>query len=386
MNTLHLAPGHWAGHMRIYHRICRSLAEAGHRAELAAHPAEIDHLDPSLPLHSLGPLGPTTLNWRLLQRLQRNQRAFRLALRSDAAMFAFYAPEFVPWGVRLRRLLRRPVIFDCMEDFEGYALQRGGIPTFLRPPIAFATGALLRFAARNVDAVVTSDIGTAELFRPTARRVVVIHNFPRLSLFPDPGTSAQPEFDLTYHGSIPRYHLQTCFAIDDALRARGRLVTWHFIGRMAHEEWFASEVSKRAAQQRFTVTGQVPHDQVAREVARARIGIIPLPDLPKFHSNIPQKLFEFMALRMPVVLSDLPPSRPFSSDGACAFLVRPDAPEEYAEAILRLLENEPLRRSMGAEGRRRMVAEYNWERESEKLIALYEELASRGQEPDYHCR
>lgn len=386
MKTLHLAPGHWAGHMRIYHRICRSLADAGHTVELAAHPAEIDHLDPRVRLHSLGSLGRVTLNWRLSQRLQRSRRAYQLARRSDADLLAFYAPEFISWGVRLRRELRRPVIFDCMEDFEGYALQRSGIPGWMRKPLARVVRAQLRYAARNVDAVVTSDIGTAELLGPAARRVVVIHNFPQLSLFPDPGADRAAEYDLTYHGSIPIYHLQVCFAVDDALRARGRLVTWRFIGRMPHHEWFSAEVAKRGAQQRFTFTGQIPHDQVAREVARARIGIIPLPDRPKFHSNIPQKLFEFMALRMPVVLSDLPPSRPFVGDGACAFMVRPDAPEEYADAILRLLESDALRRAMGDEGRRRAVAEYNWEMESQKLIALYGELLSREQTSYHHSR
>lgn len=379
MKTFHLAPGHWAGHMRIYHRICQSLADAGHSVELVAHPAEIDQLDPRVQLHSLGALGPATLHWRIIQRLQRSRRAYQLARHSDADILTFYAPEFIPWGVRLRRELRRPVIFDCMEDFEGYALQRSGIPGWMRPPLARAVSALLRHSAKNVDAVVTSDCGTAELFEPFARRVVVIHNFPQLSLFPDPGADRDAEYDLTYHGSLPIYHLRTCLAVDDALRARDRLVTWRFIGRMPHPEWFAGEVAKRGAQQRFTVTGQIPHDAVAREVARARIGIIPLPDRPKFHRNIPQKLFEFMALRMPVVLSDLPPSRPFVGDGACAFMVRPDAPEEYAEAILRLLESDALRRKMGEEGRRRIVAEYNWEMESQKLVALYVELLSHEQ-------
>ena len=49
----------------------------------------------------------------------------------------------------------------------------------------------------------------------------------------------------------------------------------------------------------------MPHNEVFSEVQRARIGIIPLPALPKYLNNIPQKLFEYMALELPVVLSDL---------------------------------------------------------------------------------
>ena len=77
----------------------------------------------------------------------------------------------------------------------------------------------------------------------------------------------------------------------------------------------------------------MPHPEVASRVERARIGFIPLPDLPKFQHNIPTKLFEFMSLGMPTVLSDLPPSRPFVGDGQCALMVPADDPVAYADAV-----------------------------------------------------
>lgn len=374
--TYHLAPGHWAGHMRITSRICTSLAEAGYTVDLAAHPSGVEQIDPRVRLYSLGDYGRPTLSWRLGERLQRSRQAYKLALRSGADMFAFYAPEFISWGVRLRRATGKPVIFDCMEDFEGYALQRRGIPAALRRPLAMFTRIQLRHAARNLDAIVVSDAGTGALLRPFARRVEVVHNFPQLEHFPDPGErpDEQRPFDLTYHGSIPRYHLEMIFAIDDVLVARGRRLRWRFLGRMAEEAWFRAEVARRDAAARIIFSGQVPHEHVAAEVVQARIGIIPLPGLPKFQHNIPQKLFEFMALRMPVVLSDLPPSRPFVGDARCALMVDPADPSAYASAIEQLLDNPQLRRQMGAEGRRRVEREYSWEQESQKLLSLYAEL------------
>lgn len=373
--TFHIAPGHWAGHGRIYHRICMSLAHAGYAVHLAAHPSANGHISSEIQFHSLGNFGKATLSWRLTQRLRRSERAYQLAIRSNADLFHFYAPEFIPWAVRLRRKTKRPVIFDCMEDFEGYALQRRGIPDRLREPLARLVRAQLHYAVRNVDAVVVSDAGTGKLLEPHARRVHVVHNYPQLALFPDPkDRDDTKQFDLTYHGSIPRYHLEVCFAIDEVLVARGRHVSWRFIGRLSEKEWFIHEATRRNASHRFVYTDLVAHDQVADEVLKARIGIIPLPSLPKFQHNIPQKLFEFMALRMPVVLSDLPPSRPFVGDGACAFMVKPDDASAYADAILRLLDNPALCQQMGTEARRRVERMYNWERESSRLLDLYAEL------------
>lgn len=376
MTTVHqIAPGHWAGHMRIYHRACLTLADAGYDIEFSAHPMKKQPLDKRINLYSLGDYGTPTLAWRLSSRLKRCWQAYNIARASRAAIFQYYAPEFIPWGARLRQTSGRPVIFDCMEDFEGYARQRRGIPTLLRPPLARIVQAQLKLAARSCDAIVVADEGTAATFRPYARRVVVLHNFPRLALFPKPSRIPEnKQYDLVYHGSIPKYHLEACLLIDEQLVKRGHQLRWRFIGSMAEKPWFLTELARRGISERFSIEGLIPHNEIASEVRKAKIGIIPLPNLPKFQHNIPTKLFEFMALEMPVVLSDLPPSRPFVGDGGCAIMVPHNDYGAYANAIIRLVKDMVLCQQMGAEGRKRVETEYNWEREASKLIDLYEEL------------
>ncbi|MGH8056900.1 MAG: glycosyltransferase, partial [Candidatus Entotheonellia bacterium] len=169
--------------------------------------------------------------------------------------------------------------------------------------------------------------------------------------------------------------LEACLGIDAALVKRGYQVRWRLISKAIPESaWFTQTLAARGIQERFRLDGLIPHDQIAQEVVSAKVGLIPLPDLPKFRNNIPRKLFEFMALGMPVVLSDLAPSRPFVGDGVCALLVLPGDYDAYAEAIIRLLDDPELRCKMGAEGRRRVEQVYNWEQESHKLLDLYAEL------------
>ena len=379
MNTprvLHIAPGHRADHMRIFHRECRLLAQCGYSVELIAQVRADERLDSQVGIRSLGEPSKLSLSWQLGTRVKRCWSAYQMALGSTAELLHFHSLEFVPWAIRLRRARARPIIFDCMEDFEGYALQRRGIPDWLRRPLAAAVRGLLKRSARICDASVVADEGTARFFRRYARKVVVIHNFPDLHLFPVEPREAgsQPEYDLVYHGSVPRYHLEAFLAIDAALIRKGYQARWRLFGTMPDHDWFLNQLLARGFSQRFHVTGLIPHDQVASEIRKAKLGIIPLPNLPKFQNNIPQKLFEFMALGMPVVLSDLPPSRPFVEDQNCALTVPPDDPEAYATAILSLLENPELCAQMGKEGRRRVEREYNWQLESHKLVQLYKEL------------
>src|SRR6266511_1469893 len=115
--VMHLAPGHWAGHMRIFHRQCMALAEAGYPVKLVAHLLAGETLDPKITVDTLGEYDMPGLAWSLRKRLRRSQRAYDLARRSDAALYQYYSPEFIFWGRRLRSATRRPVVFDCMEDF-----------------------------------------------------------------------------------------------------------------------------------------------------------------------------------------------------------------------------------------------------------------------------
>jgi glycosyltransferase involved in cell wall biosynthesis len=316
------------------------------------------------------------------RRIQRLRKANRIAKDLKADIYHLHDPELISLGMWLKWTTNAKVIFDCHENNVGYIKQKSHLPKLLSrlaliPMMGFAE----RRAAKNFDAVITADRGVFELFDKTygGKRTVLLHNFPRLDLFLHDGVNAPndwPEVDLVYHGTIPKYHLEVAFEIAEILKQRGRDVKWLFFGvPSAKEAWWTSELKRRDLVDSFIIDPhRIPHQEVACRVKKSRLGFIPLPDLPKFQSNIPTKLFEFMALKMPTVLSDLPPSRPFVGDGKAAVMVPPHDYEAYANAIEKLLDDAELCDQMGEHGHRRVVEEYNWEVESQKLIDLYDSL------------
>ena len=383
---MHIAPGYPAGDARLFHLECFSLKKAGYHVELIAHSTSEDKagsaldfnsIGSSLDFRSLGPLGSPSWGLRVMERLRRSQRAYVIARQSQAALYHIHSPEFITYGIRLKKSGRK-IVFDFREDFESYVLQRPGIPSYLRNTLAFGVRKQLESAARNSDAVIVADEGTAKRFKGHARRTVVLHNFPRPDLFPYREVREdEKSFDIVYHGGLPKYYMDLCLRIDAALVQQGTQIRWRFITKGSPDmDWFQAELARAGALHRFTIDGLVPHEQIASEVCKARIGIILLPNLPKFQSNIPRKVFEFMALGMPVVLSDLPPTRPFVRNGDSAFLVPPGDCKAYADAITVLIRNPNLRQEMGAAGRRLVQQEYNWDKESQKLLGLYTDLLS----------
>lgn len=362
--------------VRVFHHECRSLADAGYNVQLVIHDGDADRTVDGVEIRTLG-IRKAQRGLLLLARLKAIWRAKKRVQQEGAPdIVQVHDPELIPLGWWLRLTTKSKVIYDSAENYTAYMRQKYFLPAPLRWALALIMAVLETTAARWFHAIVTADQGTTELFeRRGGSPVVTVHNFPILAIFDvDPVDDREKKYDLVYHGSIPKYHLDAAFQIAAELKRRGRTPKWLFVGACHDLDWAHQQLRDLGLEECFVFQGRVHHDEVAPLVAQARIGFIPLPDLPKFHQNIPMKLFEFMTLRMPVVLSDLPPSRPFVGDGGCAIMVPPDDARAFADAIERLLDDSSLRDKMGREGRARVEREFNWTSESRKLIQLYRAL------------
>jgi glycosyltransferase involved in cell wall biosynthesis len=98
---------------------------------------------------------------------------------------------------------------------------------------------------------------------------------------------------------------------------------------------------------------------------------------PSLYEGLGGAAIEAMALGLPVLASDLPALREVVENGASALLVPPADPFALATALARLLDNEALRRRLGARGREIFRARFTLDRSQERMIELYRELAAR---------
>jgi glycosyltransferase involved in cell wall biosynthesis len=93
-------------------------------------------------------------------------------------------------------------------------------------------------------------------------------------------------------------------------------------------------------------TGRVRPPEVGDYLAVADIGVVPNPDRAQWKYGSPIKLSEYLGAGLAVVATNLETSAGLVGPQKAALLVKPDSPQEMAEAIIKLITDKPLRESM----------------------------------------
>jgi glycosyltransferase involved in cell wall biosynthesis len=120
----------------------------------------------------------------------------------------------------------------------------------------------------------------------------------------------------------------------------------------------------------------VPSHQVVAGAAQADIGLIPfLPSCLNHYWSTPNKLFEYMMAGLPMAGSDIPELQSFVGEKGLGRLFDPYSPSDIAQCLLELGRDRPLLEVMGRQSRRLAEEVYCWERESQKLLSVYQDLS-----------
>lgn len=91
--------------------------------------------------------------------------------------------------------------------------------------------------------------------------------------------------------------------------------------------------------------------------------------------TLPNKLFDYMSVGLPVVSVPLRPVARILEDEGCGIVVR-ETPGDVAEGLRLLILDQARRQAMGERGRRAVVERYLWDHEEEKLERCLCELAA----------
>jgi len=330
------------------------------------------------------PLHAVTFSSSLKSRVINGWRLFHEALRHDADIYQFFEPEFLPWGLALKAATKAAVVYDSREDNPAYLRHKTFAPKPVLAAASLALSSLEGIAGHMLDGIITADAGTAERLQKHARHLAVMHNFPPPWFIKATQDAAIPwqqrSVDILYHGALPRYNadalLQTLALLhrEHGIPATMRIVSRAFDIHPGYEKELRREAEKLGIDASVELLHALPYNRMPALVNDCRVGLIPLPPMPKFFHNIPQKLFEFMAAGIPTVVSDLPPVRPFIAGKRVVMAATPGDPAAYAQAVASLLRNPQDATNMGARALAHARATMSMEDELQNALALYRRI------------
>jgi glycosyltransferase involved in cell wall biosynthesis len=366
VSVVHFTSGHLMPDVRIFHKECRTLVEAGYRVTVVVrHPK--DEV-----LNGVRIVAIKSDNYRSrLERLTKIiSNVYRATARERAAIYHFHDPELILAGLLLK-LRGRKVIYDAHESFSRKLMSKPWIPRVLRPLVANCYKWLERLICRAFDHVIAADRTTAADF--PGSRVTVVANYPIITEIQRRAIHQKTtpnRFVLVYAGGLERDRgVQVMLDVAELL---GDGIELRLLGR-----WFDPAEEERASRMgNVTYLGFRPLNELYQEMMNADLGLVLLQPVPAYlyASENTNKIFEYMSCALPVVASDFPAFKTLLTQAQCGVWVDPANPAAIVEAIEHLLGDRELRERMGRNGRNAVLHNYNWDAERGKLLAVYQGL------------
>lgn len=293
-------------------------------------------------------------------------------LRLRPSLLHIYDPELLPVARLIQGILGIPVIYEVHENLYRKLDQKVRLQGhwLVRQFTRFDAMAQRRFH------LIFTEHGYLDTYRNLQLPALVSYNYPSLAFLDTfrhpyaPNTSA-PEF--LYIGLISFER-----AFDVLIAALALLsqsvpkFTMHLFGRRTFsDEAMHTLPGFDSIQDKLKLYGYTAQTDALPLAVHATAGLALLKPVGDYPESYPTKLFEYMALGLPVITADFPLYQAIVEKHDCGFCIDPTNPAQLAQKLQYLVEHPDEAQAMGERGRRAVETLYNWEHEAQKLRQFY---------------
>lgn len=364
VKVCHFTSAHPADDVRIFHKECTSLAEAGFQVFLVAANAEEKTVNGVQILSADIPKAG-----RFSRMLKTSRAVYQKALSLDADIYHFHDPELLPYGLKLKRKGKK-VIYDAHEDVPKQILGKFWINKYLRKTVAVSFRTYENYVTKRLSYIFTATPFIRDRFAEINPKSIDINNFPLLSELLDETDWSTKANEICYIGGISQIRglEQLIDALDHLPEVRLNLA-----GKCSPAS-FETLLKSKPGWNQVNEYGFVSRKETAEIMAKSRVGIVTFLPLPNHVDAQPNKMFEYMSAGIPVIGSDFPLWNDILVKNDCGVCVDPENPEAIAGAVKGLFADAERAKAMGQNGRKAVMEQYNWSAQAAKMVAIYDEL------------
>lgn len=375
VKVCHLASKHKMNDMRIFEKECKSLAKGGFDVMLIGFgdTAKTEMVDG---VRCISLFCPIKNNLELLRK--RNKMSLEAAIKVDADIYHLHEPELLPIGLKLKRK-GKIVIFDSHEYY-GWQLRDNihkikiiKTPAFLMKWIGKLYMHYEKCVCMKLDAVIqVCTMNGIDYFANRCKKTLFIRNLPSLSDY----TRKMPInysncASVAMIGGITKERGITQL-VKATHQAGGKLLLAGAFSPKSYED----ELKAMPEYACVDYKGFLDKNGMVALLEEANIGASTLLNVGQYDKidTFPTKVYDYMSMQLPVVISNTEFAQKMNEKYRFAICVDPEKPEDIADAIKWLKEHPEQAIEMGKNGRKAIEEDFNWEKESEKLVAFYNQL------------
>jgi len=324
------------------------------------------------------------IEWYVLRQLKRIHRRFPIN--------ALHAHDLYLFGAALRsgKRLKVPVVGDMHENWvEALRHYKWSttVPGKWVVNLDRWNELELRWS-REVDRLVVVIDEMAERLRERGLpddHVCVVPNTIHLDEFdswPSDPPSTFPEGfpSLIYTGGMDRHR-----GLEDPIRAMPAILArWPeaklvFVGDGAVRGELEELCTSLHLGDSVWFAGWQAQDAVKGFIAKADIGLIPHLKTQHTDHTIPHKLFHYMHMRLPVLVSNCKPLERIVNASESGKVYSSGRPDDLVNQLASMLASKEVRERMGESGHLAVSTTWNWNATAVDLISMYQELAGPGE-------
>jgi glycosyltransferase involved in cell wall biosynthesis len=361
----HLSTAHNRYDIRIFIKLCSSLASEGHKVSLVVADNLGNEIKNGVSIIDVGAKN----NSRFFRMTSSVKNVFKKAKELDSDIYHFHDPELIPIGLKLKNLGKK-VIFDIHENTDLQILEKDWIPLIFRKLTAYIYRKYEDYACKKYDLLIVPQEAMYKKYNKLSK-TIVISNFPKKNNKLNLELKELNKYSLLYAGAISESRglfnmlnlIEELNLIDNKYRLTlAGVISLDLLEKSKlHKGWKHTEY-----------LGFLTKEEIQEVYARNSIGLILFNNVGQYFMAYSLKLFEYMQNSMFVVMPNFGDWINFNNSFNVGINVNTTDSKMIAKQIHTL--NKEQMTQIGEDNIQKVDKYFSWDSQEIKLFKTYNEV------------
>jgi len=303
---------------------------------------------------------------RLYRILKSTNKIYKIAAYINADIYHIHDPELIGVGLKLLKK-RKKVLFDSHEDVVAQLYDKKYINFFFRCIIIIFYYFYQKINLKKFTGIICATEKIYKRINKINTNSLVIKNYPTFKKKKSLKDRNPKKFFICYIGVISisrgiKILIKSLELVKNNVKLK--------LAGDINPPNLLNELKIMPGWKKVDYMGFVNNLDFYR-LNKYKIGILNLLKTRNHNKSLPNKLFEYMKFKMPVILSKFSLWEHLNEKYKFGLICDQNDPKDLAKKIDYLLENPVKSKKMGINGYKAFKKYFNWENEKKKLISFY---------------